>query len=346
MSRARRLVIATAFVAAVYLTGILGYYALGRGAWSLLDCVYMATVTVTTVGYSESLPVGSTATGQLFNIGLIVLGVSSLLYFFSTFMAFLIEGDLADILGRTRMSSRLKRMREHVIVCGAGRTGSYTTQQVVRDGRDLVLVDEDEEALQHVIAECGVEIPHVVGDATEEAVLRRAGIGAASGLVCALPTDHANLYTVLTAKDLNPELRIVSKISDESVASRFLKVGAHAVVSPHAMGGRRLFAELVQPATIAYLENLLMPSDLGLQVREVQISPLSKLAGQTLAKADVRQQVGNVIFLAIRDGDTGELRYNPRGDCTLAPGATLIVVGAADDLLRLEQVASEVDRRS
>ncbi len=337
--RRRRVYLATLLMGASFCLGTVGYYVIGGGSWDLLDCAYMTAVTLTTVGYSEVVPVSATPAGQAFTIAFMMTGVAAVLYFASTFMAFIVEGDLRTLLGSKRMEKITRNMKDHYIVCGVGRTGRHTVRMLYRAGMGVVMVDQSKSHLKAVVAREGATLPYVVGDCTEEATLKEAGLGRARGLLCALDSDQANLYTVLTAKELRPDLRVVAKVSDSQAARKFKMVGADEVVAPTELGGKRLFAQMTEPAAAAFLERLTLPDQLDLMVREIRLGPGSPLAGQTLAEADLRQQVGNVLVLAIRQPEGGELLYNPKPSSRLPPGASVMAMGAAEDLDRFRDLA-------
>jgi len=319
--------------------GTAGFYLIGAGDWNLMDCAYMAAVTMTTVGYAEVVPVGSTAGGQLFTILYMVSSVAAVLYFASTFMAFIVEGDLQDLLGSKRMEKITKNLSDHYVVCGVGRTGRHTVRMLYRAKLKVVMVDQDQERLKKFVTYEEIRLPYIVGDCTAEAVLKDAGIEHARGLFCALSSDQANLYTVLTAKELNPGLRVVAKVSGRAAAKKFKMVGADEVVAPTELGGKRLFAQMIEPAAVHFLEQLTLPDQLDLTVREVQVSARSPIAGQTLAEADLRRQVGNVLILAIRQPDNGEFSYNPKPTSRLVAGSSVMAMGAPEEIVRFRELA-------
>ncbi|MFH2010032.1 MAG: potassium channel protein [bacterium] len=338
--RRRRLYFATVMMAGAFVIGIVGFYLLGGGAWSLLDCAYMTAITLSTVGYGEALPISNVPGGKVFTIILVFGGVATVLYFASTIMAFLVEGDLQALLGSKRMEKRTRKMHDHFIVCGVGRTGRHTVRQLIRAGHEVVLVDQSEARIQDFLDRDGVKLLYIAGDAADEATLQNAGIDRARGLICALDSDQANLYAVLTARERNRSLRIVSKVSGRAAAKKFKLVGADAVVAPNELGGKRLFSEMTQPAAVAFLEQLVLPDRLNLAVQEIVVSESSVLAGQTLAKADLRREVGNVLILAIKLPDQQEYEYSPKPDSRLMPGASVMAMGAPDEIDRLRTLAS------
>lgn len=337
--RRRRVYIATMLMVISFCAGTAGFYFIGAGDYNVMDCAYMAAVTMTTVGYSEVVPVGATPSGQLFTILYMIGSVAAVLYFASTFMAFIVEGDLRTLLGSKRMEKVTRNMKDHYVVCGVGRTGRHTVRMLYRAGLEVVMVDKDKNHLKGFADHEEARLPYVVGECTDEAVLRDAGIERAKGLFCALDTDQANLYAVLTAKELNPELRVVAKVSGAAAAKKFKMVGADEVVAPTELGGKRLFAQMTEPAAVYFLEQLTLPDQLDLTVREVKVAASSPLAGQTLAEADLRRQVGNVLILAIRLPKNGEFSYNPKPTSRLVAGASVMAMGAPEEITRFRELA-------
>lgn len=338
--RASRLLLALAGLAVIYLVGTFGFYAIGRGHWNLLDCAYMTAITVTTVGYGEVIPVSSLTEAKIFTIALMFVGVAAVLYCASTVMAFVVEGDLQKLLGSKRMEKQTRKISRHYIVCGVGRTGRQTVSNLHESGETVVLVDLSEANIRAVHETLGAEIPFVVGDATEETVLEQAGISRARGMVCALDTDQANLYAVVTARELNPRLRIVAKADSPSSQKKLRLVGANSVVAPTEIGGRRLFLEAVQPAAAAFLEKLLLPGQMDLTVSEIRVDPSSRIAGLSLAEANFRKEVGNVLILAIQPTDRPDYEYNLQPTSRLTAGSSLMAMASPKEMALLRRLAA------
>lgn len=339
--RRRRLVIALGALIAIYLAGTVGFFLIGSGRWSLFDCAYMTAITLSTVGFNEVIDVSAVAGGRIFTIFLVITGVSAVLYFASNVMAFLVEGELRELLGSRKMDKKTRKLSGHYIVCGVGRTGCHTVANLVGAGHGVVMVDLNPGQVQSLIDDIGIDLPYAIGDATEEKTLQQVGIERARGIICALDSDQANLYTVVTARALNPALRIVVKAEGANAAKKFRLVGADSVVAPTALGGRRLFIETVQPNAARFLESLLLPGAMDLTVNEVLVDETSPLSGQTVAEAEIRKQVGNVLLLAIQPSADEEWEYNPRPTSRLPAGARLIAMGSPQEVDRLRTLAAE-----
>lgn len=337
--RGRRIAIAALMVFVLVTVSSVVYYVLGDGDWSMMDCVYMTLVTLSTVGFREALPINDIAGAQLFTMVLLVVGIGSVAYFLSAVTAFVVEGDLQEILGKRRMERRIARLSGHTLLIGIGRTGEYSAAQFVKGGHPVVLVDRDEASIKTFLSDLDADVPYVVGDGTKEGTLREAGIERAFGVVCAMDSDQSNLYAVLTARQLGPNLRIVSRAADTAAVDKLRLVGADAVVAPAEIGGLRLFAEMVRPEATTFLETLLSDHGRGVQVQSFAVKDGSALAGMTLAEANLRGRVGDILVLAGRP--VGTANYQPaRADMKLDVGTMLIVMGDGESLRGIRDLAS------
>jgi voltage-gated potassium channel len=330
----RRATIAIAAVLSLFLLGSAGYWLLGAGAWSGSDCLYMTAITMSTVGFREVLPIGDDPVLRAYTILVIFAGGGSMIYLLSIVTATLVEGDLNQYIRRRRMDKAIEHLSGHYVVCGIGRTGEHTAARLVASGFDVVLVDRAEDKVQAFLDAHGRRTPFVIGDAIDEAVLRRAGVDRAKGLVAALPEDQDNLFLILSTRQLNPIARIVGKANEKRSRDKFLQVGASAVVSPVAMGGLRMFSELVRPGVTSFLDYVLHETDEDLGIDEVPVTAGSALAGKRLADSEIRQRT-NLLVVGVRDDRTGRFTYNPGPDFRLSEGTTLIVLGPSASITEL-----------
>lgn len=321
------------------LFGTLGYHLLGhslRKPTSLLDCLYMTVITLTTVGYSEAIPVANTEAGRLFSVLLILSGAGILFYALSSLSVMVMEGVLQGAWERWRMEKEIAKMRNHYIVCGVGRVGEVILRELALTKRLAVAVDRDAERLTALAKE--LDIPFVIGDATEEATLKAAGVEHASGLLAALGNDHENLFLVITARSLNSRLRIIARGSDPSVVDKMQRAGADEVILTEAIGGLRMVSMMVRPAAVNFLDQMLREREPALRVEEIHIADGSPLDGRRLADLQIPQR-WNTLVLAYRKGD-GSFIYNPPAETVLERGMTLIVMGDVDKLAELRHIAS------
>jgi voltage-gated potassium channel len=334
----RRLIQATAFLALTVFVGTVGYHALGDGRWTLFDCFYHTVITISTVGYGELPGVEAVHFARGFTVLLIVCGTGTMVYFVSTVTALIVEGDLRDVLRRNRMRKTIEAMHDHVIVCGIGRTGLHVLDELRAMRCPVLAIDQDAEKL----ARLGIEHPEmacIAGDATEDEVLTRAGIARARGIIAALADDKDNLYVSLTARALNPGLRIVAKCVEAHAEAKLRKAGADRVVSTNMIGGLRLASEMVRPNATEFLDIMLRDTTHVLRVEEATVAATSSLAGRTLGAAQLRR-VSDVLVVAVRAPD-GTYTFNPGAEQLLEPGLTVIVLGARDEIEKLRAAAGE-----
>lgn len=328
----------------VFLLGTAGYWLIGHGNWAVMECAYMVLITITTVGYAEVLPVSATDAGRLFTMLLLVSGMGTSVYFLSALTAFIVEGDLRDALWRRRMSKRLEKLRGHYIVCGAGQTGRQVVAELVRAGRDVVAVEMRKESLDHLVDRYQDSVAALLGDATEDEVLREANIVQAEGLFTTLESDQDNLYVTLSARQLNPELRIVSRGQSPRSAAKLQQAGADSVISPARIGGRRMAHEMLRPNVVGFLDfgGSQASQARNLCIEEIPLPDGSPLVGRKLATSNIRE-VSHALVLAVIEPNGGEHRYNPPPEFTFQKGHTLIVLGERDDVARLNRFVNGED---
>jgi voltage-gated potassium channel len=322
----------------VFVLGTGGYWLIGHGDWSIMECSYMVLITITTVGYAEVLPVSATDAGRLFTMILLVSGMGTSVYFLSALTAFIVEGDLRDALWRRRMSNRLDKLRDHYIVCGAGETGRQVVAELVGAGRKVVAVEMSKESLDRVVDRYRDGVITILGDATEDDVLREASIGRATGLFTTLESDQDNLYVTLSARQLNPELRIVSRGQSQRSAAKLRQAGADSVISPARIGGRRMAHQMLRPNVVGFLDFGGQQSSeaRNLCIEEIPLPEGSPLVGRKLSASNIRE-VSNALVLAVIHPNGGKHQYNPPPNFTFEREQTLIVLGEREEVARLNR---------
>lgn len=333
----RRVSLALCAVVSTVLAGVGGYYLIGGGRWRVFDCFYMTVVTLTTVGFHEVLPVETTALGRPFTVALLFGGILSMSWFVGSMTAFIVEGDLSGLRWRKRMDSFVKRMEGHIVVCGVGSTGIHCVRELAAVGVPFVVVDRSEETARNVTREHGGGA--VVGDATHDEILVEAGIARARGIISALTEDKDNLYVTVTARALNPRLRIVAKAIELGAEPKLRRAGADSVVSPNVIGGLRMVSEMVRPEVTGFLDQILRKKEQTLRIEEVPVTEGSSLAGQPVGEIDLTGQ--GLLLLAVKDpaAEGGRYSYNPAPDHVVSPGAVLIVLGEPEKVRRLAATA-------
>jgi voltage-gated potassium channel len=334
----RRLALASLAVFSTVLVGTGGYYAIGRGEWPLIDCLYMTVIGLTTAGFGEILPLKDTALGRPFTILLLSGGLISVGWFVTSAAAFLIEGELSGLTWRKRMDNRVKKLSGHVVVCGAGSTGIHCVRELSAIGTPFVVVEQREAVAREVSAQHGCAA--VVGDATHDEILLEAGIARARGVISALTEDKDNLFVTVTARALNPGLRIVAKAIDARAEAKLRRAGADSVVSPNMIGGMRMVSEMVRPEVVSFLDVMLRESDRTLRIEEVPVAVGSALAGRRVQELDLARH--RLLLLAVKvSGPAGaRLVYNPGPEHLLGGGETLIVLGEPERVRELSAEAT------
>jgi voltage-gated potassium channel len=293
----------------------------------------MAVITFSTVGYAEVHPL--THQGRIFTIFVIVFGVGLVYFAIGTLTAILLEFELDKVFGRRRMERELDRISGHYIICGAGRVGRSTAREFERNKVAFVII-EAKEAKAEDKTDSWLTL---VGDATQEKVLRAAHIERAKGIVAATTTDATNIYIVLTAKSLNPKLKIIARASEEAAEQHLRTAGADVVISPYGFAGHRIAQSFLRPNVVDFLDIAVSRhAHEELVIEEVRVTDGSRIAGKTIGKSYIHRDMG-IMVLAIRRQD-GQPRFNPTADETIMPGDNLIVMGEAAKMSQLESVAS------
>lgn len=311
--------------------GTLGYHWLWQGVGGTwMDALFMTVTTITTIGYGEVKPLDTA--GRLFTIVLAVTGIGSLFFTLGVIMEYLVAVRLADPMGRRRMERRIGELTGHVIVAGMGRVGRQAALELHEAATPFVVVDPSEAAIEHA-AERGYLA--LLGDATEDEVLERAGIARARGLIVTTNSDATNVYVVLSARVLNPALHIVSRAADEAGVTKLGRAGANRAVSPYAIGGHRLAHLMLSPAVVDFFETAMRRGNDTLNIEDLAMGQDSPSLGQTLDTLDVRRATGATVLVVIREGNPV---VSPPGDLALAAGDRLLALGTGDQLRRLEKL--------
>ncbi len=312
--------------------GVGGYVAIE--GWNFLDAVFMTVTTLSTVGYKEVHDL-STA-GEIFTIVLIVVGVGGMLYTVTAVVAYVVEVQFPGIVRRRRMTERIAELRNHYIVCGFGRVGHFIAQELARERAPFVVVEANPEVHQNCE---GAGHPCILGDATQDETLKAAGIDRARGLVAALDSDEKNLYVVLSARVLRPDISIVARATSEDAEAKLKRVGANRVLTPYATAGRRMATLLMRPLVADFLDTVMHSERLELLLEELTIPEDSPLANTTIGEMQVRTRTGAII-LALQRRD-GSLVSAPDGDTQLQAGDELVVLGTRAQLRQLEQLGKK-----
>jgi voltage-gated potassium channel len=314
----------------VFLLGT-SWYHLVEG-WRWLDAAYMSVITLATVGFMEVNPLGDR--GRLFTVVLILLGVISIGYIVNRFTDALIQGYFQEGLRQRRLQKQMETLTEHYILCGFGRMGQQIAAEFQEEGVNFVIADLGQDPV--LLAE-QVGYTAIQGDATLDETLIRVGIQTAACLIAALPSDAENLYTVLSAKTLNPRIRAIARASTEEAVVKLQRAGADAVISPYITGGKRMAAAALRPQVMDFVDGILSSGDRTFYMEEFELSETTNpYIGQTLREAKLRSQSGALV-LAIRRQD-GTPIVGPNADTIFMQGDHLICMGTAEQIRRLNKL--------
>jgi voltage-gated potassium channel len=321
----------------ILLVGVISFGTVGYQlieGWRFFDALYMTVITVASVGFQEVHPL-STA-GRSFTIGLIILGLGVVAYGLGTITAFWVEGDLLHLWGKRTMERQIAALRDHIVVCGGGGTGREVARELLRTRRPFVCI-EIEPAQEDALRKLGDGILYIIGDATDSDVLRRARVEAGRGLVACMPSDKDNLFAILSARELNPAMRIVSRAVSDDVGPKLMKAGADAVVSVSTIGALRLASAMVRPSVVDFLDAMLREPG-AIRVQEVTVGRAG--AGRTLAALRLQERTGVIVF-AIRDSTTHRHVFNPPPGRPLQAGDVLIGCADPEQLGALARILTE-----
>ena len=331
----RQLIAGGVTLAGVFLIGTLWYWLIEK--WSLIESAYMTIITLSTVGYSEVQPLGERS--RLFTICLILMGLITIGYIVNRFTEALIQGYFQEGIKIRQENSLIDSLDKHYIVCGFGRTGRHVAHEFATENIPFVIIDDNLEEVEE-IKDLGYTV--IPGDATLDESLMRAKIDKAVCLVTALPSDAENLYTVLSAKTLNPKIRAIARASNEEAVKKLQRAGADAVISPYITGGRRLAAAALRPQVMDFVDGILTGSERSYYLEEFRIDvQICPFVGKTLREASLRSQSGALV-LAIRRCD-GSLIAGPTGETLIIGGDSLICMGTAEQLRELNQILGPIN---
>lgn len=332
MRALRNVGILSAALLCVAIIGTAGFHFIEH--WSWFDGFYMVLTTLTTIGYGEVHPLSQV--GRYFNVGVIFAGVGLVFLILGALGQALLEFEFNNLFGRRKMEREIGRLQGHYIICGAGRVGRAVARQLESNPAQFIILDNNEARVARIREETNWLVVHA--DATLEAQLLAARIDKAVGLVAATTTDATNTYVILTARGLNPNLKIIARASEEGAEKHMRTAGADQVISPYGFAGFRIAQAFLRPHVMNFLEvALLRSSELGLELEELTIEPSSIYVGQGLRTSGIRHDLGITVLAIKREGE--EMKYSPAADTLLCAGDHLIVMGEPSRLRELEVLA-------
>ena len=321
-----RLFTVAILVAITVMGGALGFMILGDESWSFLDALYMAVITLSTVGFSEVHPL--TEAQRIWTILIISFGIGIVLYAFSQAAQFILNFDL---LRRRRMEYKASQLRNHFIVCGFGRMGKVICSELSSQNLSFVIIDSNSDKIND-IRESG--LTYVQGDATMDETLKKANLKDAKGLVVVLSSDSDNLFVTMSARTMNPELFITSRCSVDSNTVKLKRAGADKVVNPYIAGGHKMADLLVEPSLEDSVELMTPKENLDLAIEEIKVSALKGFSGKYIRNAGLREEYGLLIAGVIEE--SGEVIISPGPDTMLEDNQILMLMGEKEKLKSLK----------
>jgi voltage-gated potassium channel len=316
-------------LAGAIVLGTIGFHFIE--GWSYADSFYVSVQTLTTVGYGDQPP--RSGGGRLFAVVVMLIGAGGVALAVSTIVQSVVQSELLMTFGLRRRSKKMHKLRDHFIVCGSGRVGSHLVRDLESAGVPFVIIESEQQRAAE-FSQRGLNV--LMGDATLEDSLREAGVEHARGLAACLPNDADNVYVVLTARDLNPGLRIVARAAEEQAEAKLLRAGANHVVAPTIIGGHRMAVALVKPAVSEFMDSI-TANEIGLGFEQVEVDASSRLVGQQLRSTSIRAELDIVLISIRRQG--GDIVFNPGADIEIANGDTLIAIGRNEALMKLNALA-------
>lgn len=316
----------------LFLIGTFGYHLIE--GWTLVESLYATVITLSTIGYGDFYP--HTEEGMIFTIILVIFGVGTMLYTIGLLTETMVETRFRSLMGRGRSERMIKKISNHYIICGCGRIGHLICKELAAEKIDFVVIDNNPDTIQKIEEEGFVCYK---GDASQDKALIEAGIKRAKGIVCALPTDPENLYVILTAKELNPDIYILSRSAEIESEHRLLRAGADRVMSPYTLGGMRMAMAITKPAMLDFIEITTQRQSLELRMEELAVCDGSPFIGKSLEESEIRARYG-LIIVAVKK-DTGKMIFNPLASYIISNGDKLIALGENENVSRFAKICAE-----
>ncbi len=317
----------------VFLAGVVGFKVFGTGEDTWIDSIFMASITLTTVGFGTVTHVESN-TAKIFTSIYSVSGMGVLLYVITTGTAFIVEGEAWQLIWNRRIRKMVEKLDNHFIICGMGRQGMVVAQEFKKTNRPFVMVESNPDRIKE-LSHLMPDVATIEGDASENQILLDAGIEKSQGLVACLHDDRDNLMLVVTAKQIKPDLRIISKGREVQHITKLSRAGADSIVLPTLIGGMRMASEMIRPSVVTFLDKMLRSKDKTLRVEGVSIDKGASAIGRKLEDLDINEH-GGMVVCSIQIPNSDNFIYAPPGKTILEEGMVLVVVGDVNNLPKVE----------
>lgn len=331
----RKILLAFLSIITILAIGTVAFHYIGKGQYSIVDCLYMTFITISTIGFTEVIDMSGNPGARVFTILLAMFGIATLTYILSNFTAFVIEGELNEVFRRRKMEKIINKVKNHYIVCGIDGVGYHIVNELFETNRPHIIVDMDRDKIERMLENFHERV-FVQGDASESETLRRAGIEKAAGLFAATGDDKNNLVISLTAKQLNPNIKVVARCGDMRNAKKIKKAGADAVISPTLIGGMRMASEMIRPTAVSFLDEMLRDKEKKLRIEGLNISGLT--VGKSITDLNIRDYPDTLIVAVKKVND--DWVYNPADNYVFQTGDSLVIMSTPEERTKLEKAFS------
>ncbi len=328
--------VSLALLFAIMSVGTVGYMIIEKFTFN--DAFFMTIITIATVGFREVHPLS--ITGMYFTAFLIIVSFGIFAYAVSTFTRYIIDGAIGHYYKNKKVRNKIKKLKDHVIVCGYGRNGRQAVQELLYHGVDIIVIEKNEDAMEQIPD--APDLLYIHGDATQDEVLDTCNISSAKALITTLPFDADNLFVVLTANEMNPNLKIISRASNDHSDSKLKRAGATNIIMPDRIGGQRMAKLVAQPDIVEFLDYLMLQSSENVALEEINCSNLNPyFHGKSIRELDIRNESGANI-IGLKKGDNSYI-INPLPEIKLSSSDKIFVLGTQNQINRLEKILKEGD---